>query len=285
MTNIDSKPLPSICLTGDVHHMGLKTRDQEYLEGTEMDSVFRFLEIAGEFGLKSTLFFTGKLFEEEQEKTGTLMTFKNLEIGGHNYYAFKPRLPFGIFKKLTGLKNGPRMYQNWEVAKTVKKINETTGIRIRSWRNHGYRHDRNTMEILVKNGIHYYSDQLAPGKIQPYKDKGITIFPINVLPDHDFIFHGHQTEATVNETVLRATPFACGAMNVNAWLNTVKRQVDSIIEKGGTATLLIHPACMDMIDRMESFKQLCLHLSQYKSCFMKDWDALFSSPPEKEVGV
>ncbi|MCP4157007.1 MAG: hypothetical protein GY757_55355 [bacterium] len=259
-----------ICLTGDVHHMGLKTRDQRYINGTELDSALKFLAIAENYGIKTTLFFTGKLFVEEKEGVKKLLKFKNLEIGGHNYYAFKPRLPFKIVNKLTGLKNGPYIFQNSEVKKTVETINRIIGIRIRSWRNHGYRNDRNTREILAKNGISYYSDEVTPAKANPYKEEGLTIIPVNVLPDHDYIYHGPQKKGYFDEGILKAGPFATGAMTVEQWLEVVKKQVEKIIETGGTATILAHPACMEIADNFLSFEKLCRFLGEYETVFMKE---------------
>ena len=39
-----------ICLTGDVHHMSLKTRDQAHLSGTEMEAALIYMKIARKYG-------------------------------------------------------------------------------------------------------------------------------------------------------------------------------------------------------------------------------------------
>jgi hypothetical protein len=258
-----------ICLTGDVHHMSLKAQDQPFLKSSEMDAACHMLEIADSFGIKVTLFMTGKLFIEEKSKLDRLLSFKNLEIGGHNYFAFKPRLPFKVFKHM-GIRNGPYSFQSWEVKKTVQTLNSVTPSPIVSWRNHGYRHDKNTLDILAKHGIRYCSDLIDPDRFTPFYQKGIVMVPINVLPDHDYIYHGSLTKETVNNTFLKNTPFKTEAMSIDKWLERVLLQVKHIIDNNGIATILTHPACMEITDDFQVFTQLCKFLSNYKSFFMKE---------------
>lgn len=243
-----------ICLTGDIHHMGMKTLDQRYLTGTEADAALRFMDIADRYGLKATLFATGKLFPEDPRTMEKLTGYPNLEVGGHNYYAFKPRLPFKILKRVAGLANGPYFFQSHEVARTIRTITGTTGKPVLSWRNHGYRNDRNTAAILARQGIRFYSDEVAPEKSHPYRKNGLTIVPINVSPDHDTIAHGGLTAGST----------------VGQWLETVKGQIEAIAAGGGVATILAHPACMEIADDFKTFRQLAQYVSQYKSLFMNE---------------
>lgn len=246
-----------ICLTGDIHHMGMKTRDQDYLSGTEAGAALRFMDIAERYGLKATLFATGKLFRDETDVMEELIGYGNLEIGGHNYYAFKPRLPFKISKRVAGLANGPYFYQSYEVSRTIRTITEATGKEVVSWRNHGYRNDCNTEDILAKQGIRFYSDEVALNRWNPYTRNGLTIVPINILPDHDFISHGGLT----------AEP---ELITADQWLEIVKGQIDTIAAANGIATILAHPACMEIVDDFITFRRLARHISQYKSLFMRE---------------
>ncbi len=56
-----------ICITGDLHHMFLRTNEQQCLSGrqTEVRTALRYLEIAGRYHVKITLFITGRAFLEE----------------------------------------------------------------------------------------------------------------------------------------------------------------------------------------------------------------------------
>lgn len=258
-----------ICLTGDIHHMGMKTRDQDYLSGTEAGAALRFMDIAERYGLKATLFATGKLFRDEADVMEELIGFSNLEMGGHNYYAFKPRLPFKIMKRLAGLANGPYFYQSYEVARTIRTIVEFTGKPLVSWRNHGYRNDSNTEDILAEQGIRFYSDEVALDRRLPYFRNGLTVVPINVLPDHDFISHGGLT----------AEP---ELITADQWLETVKGQIDAIALADGVATILAHPACMEITDELKTFRRLAKFLSQYKSLFMNELSSYTDRNVEEE---
>jgi len=78
----------TVCLTGDVHHMSLETRDQEYMDRTEVEAAIEYAEVAAEYDVPVTLFVTGKAAEEEPERVKRLAVMENVEIGGHNYWAF-----------------------------------------------------------------------------------------------------------------------------------------------------------------------------------------------------
>jgi len=62
----------TVCLTGDVHHMSLETRDQEYMDRTEVEAAIEYAEVAAEYDVPVTLFVTGKAAEEEPERVKRL---------------------------------------------------------------------------------------------------------------------------------------------------------------------------------------------------------------------
>lgn len=132
----------TVCLTGDVHHMSLETRDQEYMDRTEVEAAIEYAEVAAEYDVPVTLFVTGKAAEEEPERVKRLAVMENVEIGGHNYWAFDTLIHKG-WRGVTGSWNGPRPFQRWEIRKTIETFEEL-GIEITSWRDHAYRHDRHT---------------------------------------------------------------------------------------------------------------------------------------------
>ena len=250
-------------MTGDVHHSSLKSDDLSFCKGSEIDAAISTAEIASDFNIPITLFFTGKCAEESPKKLEKIANIKNVDIGGHNYFAFNPRILFDGYYYLTGLKNGPYIYQWVEVGKTKKALQKVCKIKLMSWRDHAYRHDKNTRKILKSHEIQYFSDVLSNNRGQPQRNGGIIDVPINILPDHDYVFHGSRTPDTINPEILLKTQFATPPMYKEAWLKKIKKEIKYIISENGVATILTHPACMEVFDEYETFKKLCNFLKNY----------------------
>jgi len=259
-----------ICLTGDVHHRSLKNPDIKFCCGSEVAAAKKAAEIAAKYGINITLFFTGKCAKEEPVTLRKISNMDNVEIGGHNYWAFKPRMLFNLYYRLTGLKNGPRFFQEWEVYLTLKTLKKVTNKNIISWRDHAYRNDRNTRRILVKNNVKYLSDSLSAKGAQPTFNQGLIDVPINTIPDHDYIYHGERQPGKFSEAPLRRSVFKTGAMTKDEWIKRIKAQVNYINNKGDIAVLLAHPACMEVIDSFKTFEFLCQFLSKFKTIKMKE---------------
>ena len=85
-----------VCITGDVHHMSLKTSDQKFLPGTEVDAMAEYVDILDQYNLKGTFFITGRTIKEESGKLKQLIKHNNIEFGGHNYFAFRPIFIYSI---------------------------------------------------------------------------------------------------------------------------------------------------------------------------------------------
>ena len=260
-----------ICLTGDIHHMSLKTNDQKYLNISEVEAAIEYASIAKDFGIKATFFATGKSVGEERSNFKSLLEYPNIELGGHNYYAFRPKWLYnGVFNRMIGLSNGPVFYQNYEVKKTIRIFKKLLGIKIISWRNHAYRHDRNTYRLLFENGIRFVSDEVDPIKLKPYRRyEGIYSVPINVLPDHDHIYHPDLTPETTKNWSLARDKFSPTFYNIDDWFEIIKGQITAVMKMDGIATVLVHPACMKIVDNFKIFKQLCRLICQYKTMFMR----------------
>jgi hypothetical protein len=129
---------------------------------------------------------------------------------------------------------------------------------VRSWRNHAYQHDANTPRLLARCGLTAWSDDVDLTRPGPYlHDGGIVALPINTLPDHEHVFHGDLTSETVGTRSEVYTP--------DAWCDLVCDQVASLVEAGGTATILAHPLCMKVADDWSSFERLCTFLTRYPS--------------------
>jgi len=259
-----------ICLTGDVHDMSLKTKDQIYLSGTEVDSANRYLQIAEEHDVNITLFITGRCVDEEPSKIREISKNDNTELGGHTYNCFRPEILYKFSNKFLGLRNGPAFMQKRDIRKTISVFKTSLGLKPLSWRDHGYRHDRNTVRMLKKTGIRFFSDEVTPDCTRPFEIDDMCHVPINVLPDHDYIYHGSRMPGTFNENNLLSRPFRSKGMSVDDWFRVVKEQVKKITSSGGLATILAHPACMEISDNFKTFEHLCGFLSEYETIKMKD---------------
>jgi len=260
-----------ICLTGDVHHRSFNNEDRKYLKISEVEAAIEYAKIAAKYKTKVTLFLTGKAVKEEQESVRQLLRLPSVELGGHNYYAFRPRWLYnGIFVRGLGLTNGPAYYQNYEIKKTMATFKRLLGVDIVSWRDHAYRHDRNTYSLLARNGIRFVSDEVMPGRQGPYICDGLTIVPINVMPDHDHIYHGKITPETAQSWALNRDKFPPNLYSIEEWLEIVKNQIADIFDKNGVATILAHPACMKIADDFKVFASLCRFISKYDSVLMRE---------------
>ena len=248
----------TICLTGDVHHMSLETRDQEYMDRTEVEAAIEYAEIAGEHDVPVTLFVTGKAAEEEPERVKRLAAMDHVEIGGHNYWAFDTLVHKG-WRGLTGSWNGPRPFQRWEIRKTLETFDDL-GIEITSWRDHAYRHDKHTIELLSEAGITHFSDVVEPdGGVREVD--GLTVVPINTPPDHEHVYHAFRTREFVRESDFNG-PFGTDSRTAEGWLNWVLEHADTVLATVSAVTVLAHPACMDLSDGLDGFERLCVHAAE-----------------------
>lgn len=248
---------PWVILTGDVHHMSFKGKDQLFLDSSEAQLALRAAQIAFKYRLKVTYFITGKTIIEETDVVRRIAEMPNVELGGHTYYAFKPRWLYNwIFSRLMGLRNGPKIYQDWEIRKTVNAFSRKLAIQIISWRDHAYRHDRNTFPLLHKNGISVVSDDVNLNALLPIMmNDGLISLPINIMPDHDYVYHAWLTpeNPVSHRHKQRYQP--------RIWLELIKRQIYEVLSNGGLATLLIHPACIYIVDQFEIYEELCSFLA------------------------
>lgn len=256
-----------IILTGDVHHMSLKTDDQLYIDLTEAELALEAAKIALEYDLKVTYFITGKTLVEETDVVRAIAKMPNTELGGHTYYAFKPKWLYNwIFNKIIGLSNGPKVYQNWEIKKTIGVFDHKLGIQIVSWRNHAYRHDRYTFPLLYKNGISFVSDDVNPNNLFPTTmNNGLISLPVNIMPDHDHVYHGNITPESTRNYSLGRSQFPSELYQPRRWFELIQQQIQKVVNREGVATLLIHPTCMYIIDEFKIYEELCTFLTEFET--------------------
>ncbi len=253
-----------IVLTGDVHH-AIGSADQRFVAVGEAALAVEYARIAAHYGLKVSLFLTGRAAVEEGENVEQLAAMDNVEIGGHGWDALRPRWWHGLLKRLVGSPHGPPLLQRRTIRRTCAILEALAGRPVRSWRDHAYRHDRHTPRLLAEAGIVTWSDAVCIGQPYPWRHpSGIVVLPINTLPDHEHLYHGARTPDRV-DTAEQGPSYSPGQ-----WLEQVRCQVERIVRVGGIATILAHPICMRVADAFATFEQLCAFLSKYPSLFARE---------------
>ncbi len=256
-----------ICLTGDIHHSSLNSPEQRYSDYSEAELASHYLKICKRYNIKATLFFTGRSFLDDWEHIRELMKFNNFEIGGHTFTALRPRLLHDYFRKLFHSYYGPSFYQWFDIKRTLSTIKRKTGITVVSWRTHAYSSDKITYKLLPRFGVRIITDEVKKNLYQPHLiNANLFSFSINVLPDHEHIFHADRTVSHVERKVKAGwqDDFTQKSYQIEDWLELVKEQVKEIETTSGIATLLVHPLCMHVADNFQAFEKLCVFLSSYR---------------------
>lgn len=280
-------------VTGDVHHESLGTRDQAHLSRSEIRLARKYADIAGRHGVVVTLFVSGKTAREDPAGVAELAGMDHVEVGGHNWNCFQPSGVHRLSELLLGTYYGPTRYQRWDVRRTLDALETVTGVRPRSWRSHAFVGDERTDEVLAEAGIEVVSNAVGPGLDVSEPAAGILSLPINTLPDHSHVYHGWLSEEYVRrqrkiriqgphailtlgriptsgellragkETIKkvvgsrRRSSFPRSWSHVEEWERTLESQIEDSIDAVGFATVLAHPACMELADGMETFEQFC----------------------------
>lgn len=266
-----------ICLTGDVHHSSLQINDQRYIDDpalTEIRIARLYVDLLEKHGVNATLYICGRCFTEEWADLAAVVESERVEVGGHMFNARFPRECFDAYGEKTGLWNGPEWYQDWDIAENVRVAKEKTGKAIAAWRGHSYMVDRNTYPLLKKHGIRVVSDAIEKDCRLPVRlPEGILSHPINVIPDHDHLYHAHRTPeyvAAANARGYGADAFGAVSYPIGEWGDLAMQQALEIDDAGGLATLLCHPLCMWLADRFETFERMLACFSERETIFAGD---------------
>ena len=244
----------------------METRDQAYMDRTEVEAAIEYAEIAASYDVPVTLFVTGRAAVEEPDRVEQLATMQNVEIGGHNYWAFDTPVhtAWRAIGKLTGGQigswNGPRRFQRYEIGRTLTALTER-GATVTAWRDHAYRHDRHTATLLADAGITHFSDSVGPDERVRQED-GVTVVPVNTPPDHEHIYHAFRTPEFVAANEFEG-PFGSDSYDADRWLDWICDTIADVSKAGQPATVLAHPACMELADGLATFSQLCSHIDDH----------------------
>jgi peptidoglycan/xylan/chitin deacetylase (PgdA/CDA1 family) len=275
-----------ICLTGDIHHDSLKINDQRFLPDglTELEVCRKYLRLIEKYGLKATFYTTGMTLREQWDDFKVIAESDLVEVGGHTFGGL-PRKAGG------GEKNGEFSCshsdfhgtygeQEEDVLKMIEIVREKTGRKPVSWRSHGLVRDENTDAILYNNGIRFISDELNWNKLLPEKtESGLISHAMNVLMDHDHLYHAHRTLEYVEKQrknwPLRDDPTS-KSFDIETWGRIVEAQVRAINELGGLATILMHPVCMYLADEFKTAEKLFEYFASCDCIWAHETDKLIN---------
>jgi hypothetical protein len=256
-----------ICLTGDVHQRSYRGTDTPFSPCSEVELATKYAKIAARYGIRITLFLTGKACLEEPHAVRALAGMSHCEIGGHTFAAFRD--PWSrIYRKLYRTPWGNESHQMKDISKTIESIQSVTEKRISVWRNHSYIQTMGTPRLLESARINWVSDEVNPGKRSwEILSKNIRSLPINVQPDHENLLHGKYQVGKSKPSKL------IGRVSITEWAVQVQSEVQAIVHGGGIATILAHPLCMEVADGMTAFEDLCRFLQPFPNCWVSQVDA------------
>ena len=242
-----------------------------YSDKTELQATRILLKLLEKYNVKATMFITGKCFTEEWEDAQSICNHPLVEIGGHNYFCFRPSLPHKIWNDVFNNYNGPYWYQYYDIKKTCNVIYKKTGKKITSWRNHGLWHGPNTEKILSKLHFNICADLVSSAAIGPVKHKdGIYNFPINIMPDYDHVYHADRTEAWVKRFVTWGDDFGSESYYIDQWTEIVLRQIRQKLENTITVNMLIHPITMYLCDKFVNLERILELIGENHHCFYSE---------------
>lgn len=263
-----------ICLTGDLHHASLKTGNQRHCDISEIQVARRYLSMLQEANVKVTFFITGRSFAEEWDDVKPICEHPLVEIAGHTYHCFTPELWHRISKKAFGSYNGPAWYQRWDITKTIDIIEAKCGRRIACWRNHMYMHGPHTEMCLKACDIAVCSDGVKKDSVGPeLHPSGILNYPINVMPDHEHLYHAERTPEWVERWVKRynwSDDYGPHSYHIEEWTERVVEELRLHEEAGVTSNMIIHPITLYLCDRFKSFERILEFISRHKTVHMQE---------------
>ncbi len=253
-----------VCLTGDVHHRGMRTREDSLIRPqSEVDLAIEYASIAAEHGVNVTFYVTGKCAEEHPVELRRLSEFDNVEIGGHGYRAFSPLILHRLLKLFYGSYWGPDFYQKYDVKRCKEVLECLVGREVVSWRSHAFAYNGSTVKILKECGLSTWSDIRDESATLPWNEDGLTVLPVNTPLDHSMIRHG----------VIESAP-----MTMSEWYEAVVKILDDQAVR--LVTILAHPSCMHIADNFDFFGKLCERIkeSERKSLFARDMASYMVKP-------
>lgn len=261
-----------ICLTGDIHHASLGTGNQQHCDLSEVEVAARYLRLLEEREIRVTFFISGLTFVEEWPEIAPIVRHPLVEVGGHTWSCFTPAIVHRVSKKLLGSYNGPPWLQRWDAKRTIQSIEDRTGKRIRAWRNHMYMHGPFTERVLSGLGIEVCSDGVRKDVRGPeWHPAGIWNFPINVIPDHEHLYHAERTPEWVERWRRRynwSDDFGAESYYIDEWVDLVLAGIERNEARGAISNIIVHPITMYLCDRFSGITRILDFLRDRETVYM-----------------
>jgi hypothetical protein len=116
---------------------------------------------------------------------------------------------------------------------------------------------------------------------------GIFNFPLNVMPDHEHLYHAERTPEWVARWVRRynwSDDYGPRSYYVEAWTDLVLRELEEHEQAGVLSNMLIHPITLYLCDRLESFKRVLAFLADHQTVHMREVaEAALAKQPSGEI--
>lgn len=262
-----------ICLTGDIHHSSLRTGNQQHCDISEIQVARRYLKLLSRAQVRTTFFISGKCFVEEWDELSPICDHPLVEVGGHNYSCFCPESWHRFWNRAIGSYNGPAWYQELDVRRTMRAIRQRTGKTVRCWRNHMYMHGPHTERVLQRCGVEVCSDGVSRQGRPERHSTGLINFPINIIPDHEHLYHAERTPEWVDRWVERynwSDDFGSRSYYIDEWTDLVLAGLRYNEQRGIVSNLIIHPITMYLCDEFRSFERILHFIADRQTVHMGD---------------
>lgn len=163
-------------------------------------------------------------------------------------------------------------------------IERATGRPVRLWRNHMYMHGPHTEEVLAGLGVRLISDGVRQDAMGPvWHPAGVLNFPINVLPDHEHLYHAERTPEWVERWRRRhrwSDDFGSESYFVDEWTDRVLDCLRRNEERGAISNMIIHPITMYLCDGFQGFQRILEYLASRETVHLGDvLDRLTTAAP------
>lgn len=260
-------------MTGDVHRQGMKRADTTHVQKSELSLAREYAEIARRHNIDVTLFMEGSLCKERPRLVRSIAAMENVEVGGHTFTSFHPRWLHVLFMNLSGSEYGPRVYQEYDIKRSLNTLGGTIGDQISSWRTHSYKSNRHTYEILKETNVKVISDVITTDDVlSPERGNKLVSLPVNTLRDDGHMLITNRTKEIIQKDQYHGDWFNTSYYTAEEWLEQLKEQIQLIVKQGGVATVQAHPIYMKAADDFSTFEDLCrwIRANGYRSICARD---------------
>ena len=148
-----------------------------------------------------------------------------------------------------------------------------------------YMHGPHTERALASCGIRVCSDGVSRGGQGPLEHQtGVLNFPLNVMPDHEHLFHAERTPEYVSWFVRRynwSDDYGSDSYFIEEWTDRVLDELRDHESQGIVSNMLIHPITMYLCDKFRSFRRILDFLSRHETVFMSEAVSLAAAQVEQ----